>query len=95
MAARQEVPHVDWAGMDVLFAQRLPHFGKALRELSPLSDIEWRVCQLLKLGFSPSQIALLASRSPEAISSIRRRLYAKVFQKKGSPADWDAFIESL
>ncbi len=95
MAARQEVPHVDWAGIDALFAQRLPHFGKALRELSPLSDIEWRVCQLLKLGFSPSQIAQLASRSPEAISSIRRRLYAKVFQKKGSPADWDTFIESL
>lgn len=94
-ASRQDVPHVDWAAIDGLFSQRLPHFGKALRELIPLSDIEWRVCQLLKLGFTPSQIAQLASRSPEAISSIRRRLYAKVFQKKGSPADWDAFIESL
>ena len=95
MALKQDVPHVDWSAIDALFSQRLPHFGKALRELTPLSDIEWRVCQLLKLGFSPSQIAQLASRSPEAISSIRRRLYVKVFQKKGSPADWDAFIESL
>lgn len=95
MASRQDVPHVDWAGIDALFTQRLPHFGKALRDLTSLSEIEWRVCQLLKLGFTPSQIAQLASRSPEAISSIRRRLYAKVFQKKGSPADWDAFVESL
>lgn len=95
MASRQDMPHVDWTGIDALFTQRLPHFGKALRDLTLLSDIEWRVCQLLKLGFTPSQIAQLASRSPEAISSIRRRLYAKVFQKKGAPADWDAFIESL
>lgn len=95
MASKQDVPHMDWAILDTLFLQRLPHFGIALRELTPLSEIEWRVCQLLKLGFTPSQIAQLASRSPEAISSIRRRLYAKVFQKKGSPADWDAFVGSL
>lgn len=95
MAQQQTMPHVDWKALDLLFAQRLSHFGKALNELVSLNETEWRVCQLLKLGFSPRGIAQLVSRSPEAISSTRRRLYSKVFQKKGSPADWDAFVESL
>lgn len=95
ISQQQTVPHVDWQALDALFEQKIPHFGKALSELVSLNETEWRVCQLLKLGFSPRGIAQLVSRSPEAISSIRRRLYSKVFQKKGTPADWDAFVESL
>ena len=33
--------------------------------------------------------------SKEAITSNRRRLYEKVFGKKGTPKDWDSFILSL
>lgn len=95
MAQQQGTPHVDWQAIDALFEQKLSHFGKALKELVSLNETEWRVCLLLKLGFSPRGIAQLVNRSPEAISSIRRRLYSKVFQKKGTPSDWDTFVESL
>lgn len=50
---------------------------------------------LIKLGFLPSQIAFLTNKSAEGVSSIRRRLYYKVFQKKGRPTDWDDFIKTL
>ena len=86
---------VDWHCLYELFCFKLPHFEQSLRELSSLSDTEWRVCMLLKLGFSPSNIAVLMNKSAEAISSIRRRLFYKVFQKKGRASDWDKFIETL
>lgn len=88
-------PHVDWDRLYALYCEKLPLFEKTLRELSPLSEIEWRVCMLLKLGYQPSQIAFLTNKSVEAISSIRRRLYYKVFQQKGKAAEWDKIIEKM
>ena len=32
------------------------------------------------------------ARSKQAVSSVRRRLYAKIFGKPGRPEDWDEFI---
>ena len=95
MAITTGVPHVEWDILYSLFCEHLPLFEKALRELVSLSETEWRVCMLLKLGFPPGQIAVLMNKSAEGISSIRRRLYTKVFQKKGKSADWDVFIASI
>ena len=89
------IPRVDWDRLYVLFCEKLPFFEKALRELAPLTEIEWRTCMLLKLGFLPGQIAFLLNKSAEGVSSIRRRLYSKVFHEKGKAADWDKFIDSM
>lgn len=89
------VPHVDWNELYVLFCDELPMFENSLRQLTALSDTEWKVCMLLKIGFPQSQIAILMNKSVEGISSIRRRLYIKVFQKKGKASDWDKFLETL
>lgn len=40
-------------------------------------------------------MASALSKTRTGISSIRSRLYKKVFQKSGSPADWDKFVLSL
>lgn len=87
--------HIDWDALYNLFCDNLPLFENALRELTSLSETEWRTCMLLKLDFSPSNIAILLNKSAEGVSSIRRRLYYKVFKKKGRSADWDQFICSL
>ena len=50
---------------------------------------------LLSNNISPIDIAKLTMHSKEAITSNRRRLYEKVFGKKGTPKDWDSFILSL
>ena len=94
-ASNQLGHHVEWDLLYSLFYEKMPLFEKTLKELTNLSEIEWRVCLLLKLGFTPSQIAFLVNKSAEGISSIRRRLYYKVFQQKGKAADWDKFIDTL
>ncbi len=72
-----------------------PDFEHRLFSLSMLSQHEYHVCALLKMGFAPSVIAQLTARSKEAITSTRRRLYEKAFGQKGTPKDWDDVILSL
>ncbi len=84
-----------WKELAQGFRQYLPVFEKTLTDMHPLSETEWKVCMLLKLGFSPSDMSVLIGKSPSGISSIRSRLYEKVYHKKGAPTDWDAFIYSI
>lgn len=85
----------DWSSLRQRFTEVCPSFEKKLRDIHALSEVEWQVCMLLKLDFTPSDISVLTSRSQAAISTIRSRLYAKFFLQKGSSADWDRFIASL
>ena len=72
-----------------------PHFRDTLYSLCKISDIEIKVCVLIKIGFTPTEIAILTSSSKSNISSIRSRLYTKIFKKNGVSKDLDEFILSL
>ena len=72
-----------------------PHFRDTLYSLCKISDIEIKVCVLIKIGFTPTEIAILISSSKSNISSIRSRLYIKIFKKNGVSKDFDDFILSL
>lgn len=85
----------DWDGIDEHFKQVYPRFTTTLLTLHNMSAIEFQVCQLLKFGCTPSEIAEVLCKNKNSISSIRSRLYGKVFGKKGSSKDWDDFILSL
>lgn len=92
---QRSITSEDWSALRSLFAEHYPSFEKRLRDVHPLSEVEWQVCMLLKLDFTPTDISALTARSQAAISTIRSRLYAKFFLQKGSAADWDRFIASL
>lgn len=85
----------DWSGIEEHFKSVYPRFNSTLLTLRNMSEIEMQVCQLLKLNVSPSDIATVLCKDKSSISSIRSRLYSKVFDKKGSSKDWDEFIYSL
>lgn len=86
----------DWDEIEVHFQRVYPRFSSTLLSLhSNMSKVEHQVCILLKLNASPSEIASVLCKDTSSISSIRSRLYKKVFDKKGSSKDWDAFIVSL
>lgn len=91
----QLMTEAEWAKLNSLFDNFYPIFGEQLKTLHILSEIEWRVCMLIKLGFNPSEIAELTNKSLNGISSIRSRLFEKVFKKKGKSTEWDKFINSL
>ncbi len=60
-----------------------------------LSESEYELGLLVKLGFTPSQINMLTGRSLQDIANIRKRMYNRITGKDGSSRDFDKFIKSL
>jgi hypothetical protein len=85
----------DWEDMERETKPVYPNFFRQLPGLCKMSSVEYRVCLLIKLRFSPSEIAAVLCKDISSISSIRGRLYKKVFNRKGGAKEWDDFILSL
>ena len=60
-----------------------------------LSESEYELCLLVKLGFTPSQINMLTGRSLQDIANIRKRMYNRITGKDGSSRDFDRYIKYL
>ena len=85
----------DWIVLEAALKEAFPRLFEVLSKGLHLSLMEERVCWLTKLGLKPSQTARLVGRSAQAITSIRSRLYRKIFCEEGSPEDFDRFIHDL
>lgn len=85
----------DWKEIEDQLAHVYPRFTTTLLTLHGMSPTELQVCQLLKLRVPPSEIATALCKDKSSISSIRSRLYGKVFGRKGTGREWDEFILSL
>lgn len=66
-----------------------------LLSLARFSEIELRVCCLLKLQVPPADIAILISRSKSAVSLARKRMYYKATGRSGKAEDFDQFIAGM
>ena len=85
----------DWQEMEQEVKKAYPDFVHKLLTLTALSEVEFRTCMLIRLSVPPSAMADVLHRDLSSVSTIRSRLYRKVFGKKGSSHDWDEFILSL
>ncbi|MCM1109304.1 MAG: hypothetical protein NC388_09720 [Clostridium sp.] len=85
----------DWEELECGMRPVYAHFFSQLPALCKMSLLERRVCLLIKLRFSPSEMAAVLCKDISTISSIRSRLFKKVFQRSGGSKDWDEFILSL
>ena len=78
-----------------LLNQVYPKFIPNLQQMGVEKEQDMKVCLLLKMGFKPSRIASLVSRTDSAIANTRARLYKKVLGKDGKAEDWDKIIMGL
>lgn len=85
----------DWTQLENAINNAYKGFTNKLYTLHKLNENELRVCLLIKINIQPTDMARLTNLTKETISSIRRRLYHKVFHKTGSTKDWDEFVLSL
>lgn len=71
-------------------------FESQLMGLYPsMSEVELKVCYLIKSEFNVSEIAVLLARAKPSISSCRKRLYEKISGKPGNAEDMDQIIINL
>lgn len=95
IATGQRLRETDWNEIEEQVKRIYPGFTSQLRTLYPMSELEYQTCLLIKLRIAPSDIAAVLSRDVSTISTVRSRLYQKVFGRKGSTKDWDDFILSI
>ena len=85
----------EWKDLEQHLKAVYPRFSSSLYGLYNLSPTEYQVCLLTKIRTTPKEIADVLCKDKSTISSIRKRLYKKVFGKEGSGKEWDEFILSL
>ena len=85
----------DWKEMKILVNHEIPSFYDILNAEGKLNDFEYDVCVLLRLRFSPANIAKLKKCTPSYITQIRKSIYQKVFRKEGRAEDLDDYIMTL
>lgn len=85
----------NWHELDKWMDENLPTFKTKLTSLSKISNIEYKICLLIKLGYTPAEIANLVCRAESSVTMSRKRLYMKIFKKKGKAEDLDKFIREM
>lgn len=85
----------EWKDLEQHLKAIYPRFSSSLYGLYNLSPTEYQVCLLTKIRTTPKEMADVLCKDKSTISSIRKRLYKKVFGKEGSGKEWDEFILSL
>lgn len=89
------ITKVEWDEIEDTINRIVDDFKVHLYGVINLSEHEYRICLLIRLGCSISEISNLLSRSYSAISLAKKRLYFKIFKKDGLGSDLDEFIKSL
>lgn len=95
MTNGQVMKEEEWQQVERYLKTIYPGFTTQLRSLYPMSELEYQTCLLIKLRIAPKDIANILSRDVSTISTVRSRLYKKVFGHKGGTKEWDDFILSI
>ena len=95
IATGQRLKDSEWRGIESQIRKVYPGFSSQLRNLYAMSELEYQVCLLIKLRIAPKDMAAVLARDVSTISTVRSRLYKKVFGQKGGAREWDEFILSI
>ena len=85
----------EWQTLTDDVNQAFDGYVSRLQQLARLSELEIRVCCLVKMGIEPSRIAILLCKSRSDISATRSRLYRKIHGTKGTSTQMDEFLRNL
>ena len=89
------ISKTEWQQIESTIHNSYPDFRERIEILCSLSEHEYHVCLLLKMGIEPSRIADLTAHTKASVTQTRKRLYKKCFGESGTGEQWDEFIESL
>lgn len=85
----------DWKKLETKVNQLYEGFTDRLYACLALSDNEYHICLLVKIGLATKDIALLTSHTRQAVSMAKQRLYKKITNEKGKAEDLDTFVKNL
>lgn len=91
----KEAEKEEWKELHTLIQQQSPEFLARLNASANLSPLETNVCLLIRLRFTPSEIAILTGISPQRVTNMRTSLLLKIFGEKGGARDFDSRLRGM
>jgi hypothetical protein len=73
----------------------LPDFRKKVDPSRNMKDADYRICMLIRLHFSPSEIAVFLDITLQNLYSRRKQLLSNVFHVIGKPQEFDQLLQEL
>lgn len=90
MHPKEKIGSEDWGELEKTIEQLIPSFIPILKDR--LSEKEYHICLLIKLGFSISFISTLVAITPSGVSASRKKMLEKLCNRVGTPKDFDEYI---
>ena len=90
---KEKVSTEDWYDLEMTVEHLIPSFVPILKER--LSEKEYHICLLVKLGFSTSFIATLVGITSSGVSASRKTMLAKLCNRVGTPKDFDEYVRKI
>ena len=87
---KKNMSEEDWKELADTVEKAIPNFIPRLK--NKLSDKDYQICLLIRLGFSTSLIARLLDLSVAAISKSRKTMLKKLCGKVGKPKEFDEYV---
>ena len=92
----EKINESDWKLLQKEIDLTYDNFTSRLVGFNPnISELELRICYLIKTTIKVSRMATFLNRSKSSISSSRGRLYKKLHGGNGTPEDLDNFIRNM
>lgn len=89
------ITNSEWEILDRIVNQEIENFRTNLYGYYSISEHEYHICLLIRIGISPEDMANLLGCTTSAVSKARKRLQEKFFSDSGTAKDFDAFVNSL
>lgn len=82
----------NWEDLEKEVEKLYPDFKNKLCSCHKLSDFEYQICMLVKIGVKTSQIAILTAHSKPSVSTAKQRLYKKMTTEQGKAEDLNRLL---
>ena len=92
---KKHIPDSEWEKIEELINDAFPDFKKKIYLCSALSEHEYHICLLAKIGLGTSKIAQLTVRAVSTISTTKQRIYKKIAKENASAEQFDELIKHL
>lgn len=86
------LPIQAWKQLEDEVDRLFPKFKDKVTSCFEVSDFEYQICMLVKIGVSSSQMAILTAHAVTSISMAKQRLFFKLTGQKGKAEDLNQFL---
>lgn len=91
----KHLPDELWKELEIEVDKYYKGFKGKLYSCCSLSEHEFHVCLLVKIGVGTSKISILTSRAPSTISTTKQRIYKKITHDNGTAEQFEKLLLSI